>query len=232
MSNIDLNEIEKFNQNAKRWWDKNGELRTLHHINPIRLQFIQDHTDINKKQILDVGCGGGILSERMAQETATVHGIDLAEAALDVARDHASAQSLELSYEATPIEAHAEAKPAHYDIVTCMEMLEHVPDPKSIIDAIATLIKPGGWVFLSTLNRTFKAYCLAILGAEYVLNIVPKKTHDYDKFIRPSELSHWLREAGLKVESLKGMHYNPLTKNATLSDDVSVNYLLACRKEA
>lgn len=227
--NLDENEIDKFNQNAEKWWDVEGELRTLHHINPARLDFISDFTELAGKKVLDVGCGGGILSESMAKAKANVLGIDLAEAALKVAEEHAAPQALDLAYEKISVEGHAEQS-AQYDIITCMEMLEHVPDPKSIVLSIGQLIKPGGWVFLSTINRTAKAYALAIVAAEYVLRLIPKKTHDYDKFIKPSELNKWLREAGLKLEVIKGLHYNPLSKKASLNSDTSVNYLLACRK--
>jgi len=229
-SNVDPIEIDKFNHNASNWWDKNGELKTLHDINPARLEFIVSHCELNHKKILDVGCGGGILTESLTKLGSIVTGIDLAGDLLQVAREHAKQNELNITYLQTTIESFAEVKSQCYDIVSCMEMLEHVPDPRSIIQAISQLVKPNGYVFLSTLNRTLKAYLMAIVGAEYILRLLPKKTHDYDKFIRPSELAKWLRDCNLELISIKGLQYQPFSRKAVITTQVDVNYLVCCRK--
>lgn len=232
-SNVDNNEIAKFEALASRWWDKNSEFKPLHDINPLRLDFIDQHGNglLNKK-VVDIGCGGGILSESMAQRGAQVLGIDMGEAPLSVARLHQLESGVNVEYQQTTAEALAEAQPESFDCVTCMEMLEHVPDPAQVIAACSRLVKPGGHVFFSTINRNPKAFLFAIVGAEYVLKMLPKGTHEYGKFIRPSELSNWSRAAGLNVKNLVGMTYNPLTQHYKLSRDVSVNYLIHAVKEA
>nr|WP_300309384.1 bifunctional 2-polyprenyl-6-hydroxyphenol methylase/3-demethylubiquinol 3-O-methyltransferase UbiG [Halomonas sp.] len=230
--NVDHNEISKFSAIADRWWDTQGEFKPLHDINPLRLDFIDNRAGLAGHQVLDVGCGGGILSESMARRGALVTGIDLSEAALEAGRRHADEQGVELDYRLISVEQLAEEAPESFDLVTCLEMLEHVPDPESVIRACARLVKPGGHVVLSTINRNPKAYALMILAAEYALRMVPKGTHDYARFIRPSELARWCREAGLKVNEQSGLVYHPLTRRFKLSPtDVSVNYLMHCRKE-
>lgn len=230
--NADTRELAKFSDLAHRWWDPESEFRPLHEINPLRLDWIDEHVQVAGKTILDVGCGGGILAESMARRGANVTGIDLSEKALSVAKLHMlECGQQNLAYRLIAAEALAAEAPAHFDAVTCMEMLEHVPDPASIVKACAQLVKPGGQVFFSTINRNLKAYLLVVLGAEYVLNMLPRGTHDYRKFIKPSELSTMGRLAGLRVEEVIGMTYNPLSKQYKLGKDCDVNYLIRCVKE-
>ncbi len=231
--NADPAELAKFSELAHRWWDPESEFRPLHQINPLRLDWIARQAPLADSQVLDVGCGGGILADAMARKGAQVLGIDLATKSLKVAQLHAmEAGTQGVRYREVSAEDLAAEAPGSFDVVTCMEMLEHVPDPASVVRACAALAKPGGWVFFSTLNRNPKSYLFAILGAEYILNMLPKGTHDWRKFIRPSELSRFCREAGLDVVTPKGMEYNPLTRRYWLSGDTSVNYLLATRKPA
>lgn len=229
--NADPAELAKFSDLAHRWWDKDGEFRPLHDINPLRLDWINSLCPVNGLQVLDVGCGGGILTDAMARAGATVTGIDLASKAIRVAQLHTlEAQTPNVQYREVSAEALAAQQPGSFDMVTCMEMLEHVPDPAAIVKACATLVKPGGHVFFSTLNRNPKSYLFAILGAEYILRLLPRGTHDYAKFITPAELSQHSRNAGLQVDALKGMSYNPITKIYSLNQDTSVNYLIATQK--
>jgi 2-polyprenyl-6-hydroxyphenyl methylase/3-demethylubiquinone-9 3-methyltransferase len=229
--NADAQELAKFSALAHRWWDPNSEFRPLHQINPLRLGWIDQLAGLAGKSVVDIGCGGGILAESMAGRARQVLGVDLASKPLGVARLHALESGVHnLDYREVAAEALAAEQPAQFDVVTCMEMLEHVPDPASIVRACATLVKPGGWVFFSTLNRNAKAFALAIVGAEYVLNMLPKGTHEYAKFIRPSELARWVRESGLDLHESRGLGYNPLTQHYTLNHDTDVNYLLACRR--
>lgn len=229
--NVDNAEVAKFEALASRWWDPQSEFKPLHDINPLRLDFIDARAGLAGKKVLDVGCGGGILSEAMAHRGADVTGIDLGEAPLGVARLHAQEQGVAVEYRHVSVEALAEEQPGHYDVVTCMEMLEHVPDPASVVRACAALVRQGGYVFFSTLNRTPKAYAFAILGAEYVLKLLPRGTHDYAKFIRPSEMASWNRRSGLEVREQIGLTYNPITRHYRLTEnDVSVNYMMYCRK--
>jgi len=232
--NADPAELAKFSELAHRWWDPESEFRPLHQINPLRLGWIEQLTNgLQGKQVLDIGCGGGILSDAMARKGAQVLGVDLSTKALKVAQLHAlEAQTPNIQYREVSAEALAAEQPAQYDVVTCMEMLEHVPDPASIVRACSQLVKPGGWVFFSTLNRNPKSFLFAIVGAEYVLNLLPKGTHEYAKFIKPSELASYARSAGLDLQASKGMEYNPFTRRYWLSADTSVNYLLATRKGA
>jgi 2-polyprenyl-6-hydroxyphenyl methylase/3-demethylubiquinone-9 3-methyltransferase len=231
--NADPAELAKFSELAHRWWDPESEFRPLHQINPLRLDWIQTLAPLSGQRVLDVGCGGGILSDAMARVGAQVTGIDLASKALKVAQLHAlEAQTPNVSYREISAEAMAQEAPASFDVVTCMEMLEHVPDPASVVRACAILVKPGGWVFFSTLNRNPKSFLLAIVGAEYVLNMLPKGTHEYAKFIRPSELASHCRLAGLDVKTSRGMSYNPITRRYWLNDDTSVNYLIATQRAA
>ena len=223
--NFDPNEIDKFARLASRWWDPNSEFRPLHEINPLRLDFIDERTGLKGKRVLDVGCGGGILSESMATRGADVTGIDMGEAPLSVATLHLKESGESVTYQKITAETLAESTAGSYDIVTCMEMLEHVPDPASTIAACARLVKPGGHVFFSTLNRNPKSWLLAIVGAEYVLNLLPRGTHEYAKFIRPSELDRWARNAGLTTQEFIGMHYNPLVRSYSLGPGVDVNYI-------
>jgi 2-polyprenyl-6-hydroxyphenyl methylase / 3-demethylubiquinone-9 3-methyltransferase len=233
MSNVDAQELAKFSELAHKWWDPDSEFRPLHQINPLRLEWIDSLAALAGKHVLDVGCGGGILAESMAARAAEVTGIDLAARPLGVARLHAlEAGVVNLEYREIATEALAAEKPGAFDVVTCMEMLEHVPDPAAVVHACATLAKPGGWIFFSTLNRNPKSFLFAIIGAEYVLGLLPKGTHEYARFIRPSELARWTREAGLSMQGSRGMQYNPLTRRYWLSGDTSVNYLVACRKPA
>ena len=233
MSNVDAQELAKFSELAHKWWDPDSEFRPLHQINPLRLEWIDGLAVLAGKRVLDVGCGGGILAEAMAARAAKVTGIDLAARPLGVARLHAlEAGVANLEYREIATEALAAEKPGTFEVVTCMEMLEHVPDPAAVVQACATLAKPGGWVFFSTLNRNPKSFLFAIIGAEYVLNLLPKGTHEYARFIRPSELARWTREAGLSMQGSRGMQYNPLTRRYWLSGNTSVNYLVACRKPA
>lgn len=224
--NADAAELQKFASLAHRWWDPKSEFKPLHDINPLRLGYIEREAGLNGKRVLDVGCGGGILSESMAARGAQVTGIDLGEKALKVAQLHQLESGANVEYRLIAVEAMAAAQPESFDVVTCMEMLEHVPDPAAVVRACATLLKPGGKAFFSTLNRNPKSYLFAVLGAEYVLNLLPKGTHDYAKFIKPSELAAWCREAGIEVSGMAGMSYNPFNQRYTLGDDVSVNYLM------
>lgn len=228
--NVDAAELQKFATLAHRWWDKSSEFKPLHEINPLRLNFINGIADLKGKRVLDVGCGGGILSESMSSKGADVTGIDLGEKALNVAKLHALETGEKVDYQLISVEDLAQKQPSSFDVVTCMEMLEHVPDPAAIVTACARLVKPGGQVFFSTINRNPKAYLFAVIAAEYVLNMLPRGTHEYEKFIKPSELSSWARQADLSVETFKGMNYNPLTKSYWLSSDVSVNYILHATK--
>ena len=233
MQNADPKELAKFSELAHKWWDPESEFRPLHQINPLRLGWIEQTVGkLDGLKVLDVGCGGGILSEAMALRGAQVLGIDLAERSLKVAQLHAlESGQTRVQYREVAAEALAAEQSATYDVVTCMEMVEHVPDPASIVQACSQLVKPGGWVFLSTINRNPKAFLLAIVGAEYVLKMLPAGTHEYAKFIRPSELLRWCRDTGLDLRHTRGMEYNPLTRRYRLSADTSVNYLVACRKE-
>jgi 2-polyprenyl-6-hydroxyphenyl methylase / 3-demethylubiquinone-9 3-methyltransferase len=224
--NADPNELAKFSDLAHRWWDPAGEFRPLHEINPLRLSWIEQRVALSGKRVLDVGCGGGILAEAMARAGARVKGIDLAEKALRVAELHRLESGAAVEYEAAAAEDLAQREAAGYDVVTCMEVLEHVPDPASTVRACAALAKPGGQLFFATINRNPKAYLLAIVGAEYVLRLLPRGTHDYAKFIKPSELARWCRESGLAMADLIGMNYNPLTKMFALGRDTGVNYML------
>ncbi|HTH79249.1 MAG TPA: bifunctional 2-polyprenyl-6-hydroxyphenol methylase/3-demethylubiquinol 3-O-methyltransferase UbiG [Ramlibacter sp.] len=229
--NADPAELAKFSELAHRWWDPQSEFRPLHEINPLRLEWIQSYASLANKRVLDVGCGGGILSDAMARKGAQVVGIDLAAKALRVAQLHAlEARTPNVQYREISAEALAEQEAESFDLVTCMEMLEHVPDPASIVRACSRLVKPGGWVFISTINRNPKSFLFAIVGAEYVLNLLPRGTHEYMKFIRPSELASHCRAAGLEVLGSRGMEYNPITRRYWLSADTSVNYLIATRK--
>ena len=229
--NADPAELAKFSDLAHRWWDPQSEFRPLHQINPLRLDWIQSQLPLNGLRVLDVGCGGGILSDSMARKGAEVLGIDLATKALRVAQLHAlQAQTPHVHYREVAVEALAVEQPASFDAVTCMEMLEHVPDPASVVRACAALVKPGGWVFVSTINRNAKAFLFAILGAEYLLNLLPRGTHEYDKFLRPSELAASCRASGLQLQHSRGIEYNPLTRRYRLSSDTSVNYMISTRK--
>ncbi|BBM04211.1 bifunctional 2-polyprenyl-6-hydroxyphenol methylase/3-demethylubiquinol 3-O-methyltransferase UbiG [Microbulbifer sp. GL-2] len=231
MSNVDPAEIAKFEQLASRWWDKEGEFKPLHEINPLRANYIDGHVSVAGKKLLDVGCGGGILTESMAQRGADVTGIDLGEAPLNVAKLHALESGVNVDYRRVAVEDLAEEMPGSFDIVTCLEMLEHVPDPSSVIRACAKLAKPGGHLFFSTINRTPKGWLFAVVGAEYILRLLPKGTHEYSKFIRPSEMGTWLREADLELRDITGMTYNPVTRSYKLNTrDVDVNYLMYAGK--
>ena len=231
MGNVDPQELAKFSEMAHRWWDPSSEFRPLHEMNPLRLEWIESLAGLPGKHVLDVGCGGGILAEAMARRAAQVMGIDLAAKPLGGARLHALESGVEnIEYREVAAEALAAEQPQTYDIVTCMEMLEHVPEPASVVQACSTLVRPGGWVFFSTLNRNAKSFLLGIVGAEYLLRLLPRGTHEYARFIRPSELARWCRDAGLDLEISRGMEYNPITHRFRLSDDTSVNYLFACRR--
>ena len=233
MVNADPRELSKFGELAHQWWDPEGDFKPLHRINPLRLDWIESTAGLAGKRVLDVGCGGGILSDSMARRGARVLGIDLATKPLRVAQLHALEAGTEgIEYREVAIEALATESPDAFDVVTCMEMLEHVPDPGSVVRSCHALVRPGGWVFFSTINRNAKAFLFAIVGAEHVLNLLPKGTHEYAKFIRPSELAGWCREAGLELVATRGMQYNPLTQRYWLSADTSVNYLIACRRPA
>jgi len=229
--NADPAELEKFGKLAHRWWDPQGEFRPLHEINPLRLAWIDRHAPLEAKDVLDVGCGGGILAEAMARRGARVTGIDLSDKALRVAELHLLETNLPVRYEKAMAEDYAAAHPGAFDVVTCMELLEHVPQPESMVAACARLVRPGGQVFFSTINRNPKAYLFAVIGAEYVLKLLPKGTHDYRRFIKPSELSRWSRAAALRPDELLGMTYNPLTRRYRLGGDCDVNYLLRCSRE-
>jgi 2-polyprenyl-6-hydroxyphenyl methylase / 3-demethylubiquinone-9 3-methyltransferase len=231
--NADPQELAKFSELAHRWWDPNSEFKPLHQINPLRLDWIDSLARLPGKRVVDIGCGGGILAESMARRGASVLGVDLATKPLRVAQLHAMEGAVEqLEYREVAAEALASEMPAAFDVVTCMEMLEHVPEPASVVRACSALVKPGGWVFFSTINRNAKAFLFAIVGAEHVLKLLPKGTHEYARFIRPSELGQWSRDAGLVLQHTRGMEYNPLTERYWLSGDTSVNYLVACRKPA
>lgn len=230
-ANVDPAELAKFSELAHRWWDTESEFRPLHEINPLRLGWIDSIAPLHGRRVLDVGCGGGILADAMARRGAEVTGIDLATKSLKVAQLHAlETGTPNIQYREVSVEALAEESPAAFDVVTCMEMLEHVPDPVSVVQACSQLVKPGGWVFFSTIHRNAKAFLLAIVGAEYVLGMLPRGTHEYAKLIKPSELATACRSAHLDVQHSRGMEYNPLTRRYALSADTSVNYLLACRR--
>ena len=230
MSNVDQSEIDKFSALAHRWWDPTSEFKPLHAINPLRLGWIESITSLAGKKVLDVGCGGGILAESLSKAGGIVTGIDLSNKALKVAELHQLESNTSVQYRSISAEDLAKQEPENYDVVTCMEMLEHVPDPSSVVQACATLCKPGGSIFFSTLNRNHKSYLFAIIGAEYILKLLPKGTHEYDKFIKPSELAGFTRQAGLELLEIKGMTYNPLTQIYRLGSDTDVNYMIATRK--
>lgn len=227
--NVDPMELEKFSQLAHRWWDPQSEFKPLHEINPLRLDYIDEIAHIKGKTVIDVGCGGGILSEAMAARGAIVTGIDLSDKALKVAKLHLLESGQQVDYRKMTVESMAVENPHHYDVVTCMEMLEHVPNPASVIQSCARLVKPNGWVFFSTLNRNLKSYLFAIIGAEYILNLLPRGTHEYARFIKPAELARMARNAGLSDTKIIGMTYNPITKVYALEKDTSVNYIMAFR---
>jgi len=229
--NIDPQEIHKFDAHASRWWDPGGAFKPLHDINPLRLDYIDKHAGLQDKTVVDVGCGGGLLTEGMARRGARVTGIDMSDSALTIAKIHLLESGLSVDYHMITAEDLAAARPGEFDVVTCLEMLEHVPDPASVVNACATLVKPGGQVFFSTLNRNLKAYLFAVVGAEYLLNLLPRRTHDYGKFIRPSELAAWCRAAGLTLHDLTGLQYNPITRAYSLGKDFDVNYLAYATRE-
>lgn len=231
-NNTDPLEVAKFEALASRWWDTQGDFKPLHDINPLRLAFVDNGAGLADKRILDVGCGGGILAESMAARGATVTGVDASQAALTTARLHLRESGVEVDYICATAEQMAEQHPGAFDLVTCMELLEHVPEPASVVDACATLVRPGGEVIFSTISRNPKAYLLAVIGAEYLLGLLPKGTHDYAKFIRPSELAAWSRSAELTLEELKGLSYNPVTRRYRLGDNLDVNYLARLRRAA
>ena len=229
--NVDASEVAKFEKLASRWWDRNSEFKPLHDINPLRANWIDKLAPVAEQQVLDVGCGGGILCEAMAQRGAYVTGIDMGEAPLAVGELHKLESGVEVDYQKSTAEDFAQSHPEQFDVVTCLEMLEHVPDPGSVVRACAAMTKPGGTVFFSTINRNPKAYLLAIIGVEYVLRMLPKGTHEYGKFIRPAELGQWIREAGLELDQMTGLTYNPITKTYRLTEtDVDVNYMICARK--
>lgn len=223
-------ELQKFSDLAHRWWDPTSEFRPLHEINPLRLEWIHARAALSGKKVVDIGCGGGILAESMARKGAQVSGIDLSDKALQVAELHGMDSGIQVRYEKISAEQLAAREPEQFDVVTCMEMLEHVPDPASIVSACAMLVKPGGQVFFSTLNRNPKSYLFAIIGAEYLLRMLPRGTHDYAKFITPAELARFIRAANLELENIKGLSYNPLTKLYSINQDTAVNYMMACGK--
>ena len=230
MTNADQAELDKFSALAHRWWDPQSEFKPLHEINPLRLNWINQLAGLPGKRVIDVGCGGGILAESMAERGANVTGIDLSDKALKVAKLHLLESGHQVEYVSVAVEKIADERPETYDVVTCMEMLEHVPDPASVVAACARLCKPGGWLFFSTLNRNPKSYLFAIIGAEYLLNLLPKGTHDWSRFLKPAELSRFIRHAGLDQVEITGMSYNPLTQTYKLGSDTDVNYLIATRK--
>lgn len=229
--NVDPVEISKFSELAHRWWDKDSEFKPLHDINPLRLGYIEQFAELQDKKVLDVGCGGGILSEAMAKAGAHVTGIDMAEASLNVAQLHALDGKLDIDYHNVSVEDYAIENAGLFDVVTCLELLEHVPDPASIVKSCAALAKPSGQVFFSTINRNPKSWFMAIAGAEYVLNLVPKGTHEFKRFLKPSELASFARSAELKIQDLTGMGYNPLTRQYSLNKDINVNYLMSCQNQ-
>lgn len=229
--NVDASEIRKFEELASRWWDPQSEFAPLHAINPLRTEYINLHSPVNGLRVLDVGCGGGLISEAMARFGAKVTGIDMGEAPLNVAKLHLLESGEDVEYLQITTEELAEQRPGEYDVVTCLEMLEHVPDPASVVAACAKLVKPGGDVYFSTINRNPKAWLFAIVGAEYILNLLPRGTHEYDKLIKPSELSDYARESGLALKDMIGLHYNPLTKHYKLGPGVDVNYMIHTKKE-
>lgn len=226
--NIDLAEVDKFNQLATQWWDKDGALKTLHDINPIRLRYIQNYIDLENAVVLDVGCGGGILTESLAQCHAQVTAIDASDESIRVAKAHAEKKNLDINYQCKTIEALASEQNQKYDVITCLEMLEHVPNPQNIIHACAKLLKPNGHIFFSTLNRTIQSFLLAIVSAEYILNLIPRGTHEYAKLIRPAELAAWLRADKLELDDIKGIHYNPLFRTGKLTNHLAINYIAHC----
>lgn len=228
--NVSPEEIAKFESFAANWWDPQGEMKPLHQLNPLRLNYIQNQVQLSQQKIVDVGCGGGILSESLAKNGAEVTGIDLSAAALQIAREHAQRQQLPIHYQNIAVEEMAERHPAQFDTVTCMELLEHVPDPASVVKSCATLVKPGGTVFFSTLNRNLKSFFLAIVAAEYMLRLLPRGTHHYGQFIKPSELAKWARAAKLHLKNLQGIEYSPWNGTFRLSDNVDVNYLICFTK--
>lgn len=230
MNNSDQAEITKFNAHADSWWDIDGPYKTLHQINPLRLNFIEQYCELSNKRVLDVGCGGGILSESMAAKGAMVTGIDLAEDCLTVAKNHSISSAITVRYDCINVEELAAVQPASFDIITCMEMLEHVPDPQAIIHACAQLVNPNGLIFLSTLNRNLRSFIQGIVGAEYLLRLLPRGTHQYSRFIKPAELSTWARAANLNLQAIIGIQYNPITQTFKLSPNCSVNYLVCYRK--
>jgi len=232
VSNVDPVELEKFSNLAHRWWDPQGEFRPLHDINPLRLDWIAQHAVLEGARVLDVGCGGGILTEAMARRGARVTGIDLSDKALNVAQLHLHESKLSIEYLETSVEDYAASHAGNFDLVTCMELLEHVPEPASMVAACARLVRPGGQVFFSTINRNPKSYLFAVVGAEYVLGLLPKGTHEYQRFIKPSELARWTRAAGLRTDELIGMTYNPITRRYRLENDCDVNYLVRCTRDA
>jgi 2-polyprenyl-6-hydroxyphenyl methylase / 3-demethylubiquinone-9 3-methyltransferase len=230
--NVDPREVAKFDDLAHRWWDPEGEFKPLHDINPLRLDYVERRAPLADARVLDVGCGGGILAEAMARRGAKVTGIDMAEAPLEVARLHLLESGLEVDYRQVPVEQLADEMPGAFDVVTCMEMLEHVPDPASVVAACARLVRPGGHVFFSTINRNPRSFLFAIVGAEYLLRLLPRGTHEYARFIRPSELTRWVRAASLETRHMGGLGYNPLTREYRLDDDVQVNYLMHTTRDA
>jgi 2-polyprenyl-6-hydroxyphenyl methylase/3-demethylubiquinone-9 3-methyltransferase len=229
--NVDQAEVAKFDALASRWWDPDGEFRPLHEINPLRLDWIRQHVQLSGANVVDIGCGGGILAESMAAAKATVTGIDMADGALAVARLHLHESKADVEYRQATAEELAAEEAGSFDVVTCLEMLEHVPDPSEVIRSCAVLVKPGGHVFFSTINRNPKAFAFAIVGAEYILKLLPAGTHEYEKFIRPSELESWARHAGLSLQDSIGMHYNPLTREYSLGEKLDVNYLMYFRRD-
>lgn len=224
--NVDTAELDKFSAHASTWWDVNGDLWTLHQINPLRLHYIKSKVSLEGKRVIDIGCGGGILSESMAQAGAHVTGIDMTQSVIDIAKLHLLESKLDVTYRCQSAESAADSEANTYDVITCLEMLEHVPNPKSIVSACEKLLKPGGHIFFSTINRNPKAYLFAIIGAEYLLKLLPKNTHDYSRFIRPAELADWVRTAGLLPSETTGITYHPLTRQFSLTRDISVNYIL------
>jgi len=229
-NNVTHEEVDKFTEDKAQWWNLHGPLRTLHHINPTRTQYIESHIQLSGLNVLDIGCGGGILSESLAKRGANVTAIDANKSAIDVAKQHALENGLNINYVCTLAEDFAVNNKQSFDVISCLELLEHVPQPESVIKTCASLLKPGGKLFLSTINRTMKAYLLAIVGAEYVLNLIPKKTHDYDKFIKPSEMQAWLLKHGFTLDDLSGMSYNPISKKSSINEQVDVNYLMCATR--